>query len=142
MKLPPKTDNRSVGGRFEQELAERLSSYGAWVHVLQQNKAGQPADLIVATRKCLALIDCKVISGPGGFRMSRIEENQRYAMTRFLERTGRRGWFALKLPDGEIYFAFANNLINGIYKDAKSISEEEIRKNFPTLSEFVRWYLL
>ena len=43
-----KTDNRSVGGRFEQELARKLADAGFWVHVLQQNKAGQPADIIVA----------------------------------------------------------------------------------------------
>lgn len=139
--MPEKTDNRSVGGRFEQELAEHLSNCGAWVHVLQQNKAGQPADLIVISRGHRALIDCKVISGRGGFRMSRIEENQRLAMTRFYERTGSPGWFAFKLPDGEIWMVSSITLFD-IYSNDKSIPEKEIKENFYTLNEYVRWYLL
>lgn len=139
--MTQKTSNKSNGNKFEQELAEHLSNSGAWVHVLQQNKAGQPADLIVISRGHRALIDCKVISGHGGFRMSRIEENQRLAMTRFYERTGSPGWFAFKLPDGEIWMANAITLFN-IYCNDKSIPEKEIKENFYTLNEYVRWYLL
>lgn len=140
--MTQKTSNKSNGSRFEQELAEHLSNSGAWVHVLQQNKAGQPADLIVISRGHRALIDCKVISGHYGFKMSRIEENQRLAMTRFYERTGSPGWFAFKLPDGEIRLVTAITLFSDIYSNDKSIPEKEIKENFYTLGEYVRWYIL
>ena len=50
-----KTDNRSNGGRFEQRLSKILSKAGFWVHVMQQNKAGQPADIVAMgmfTKRC------------------------------------------------------------------------------------------
>ena len=78
-----KTDNRTNGGRFEQELAEILFKHGFWAHVMQQNKAGQPADLIAVRGKFHTLIDGKVISDNNGFPFSRIEENQRSAMKMF-----------------------------------------------------------
>ena len=96
-----KTDNRTTGGRFEQELAEILSEHGFWVHVMQQNKAGQPADIIAIRGRFHTLIDCKVCEN-GEFRFERIEENQRLAMKRFFNRCGELCYFALKRPDGEI----------------------------------------
>ena len=51
-----KTDNRSRGGRFEQEMAEKLAENGFWCHVMQQNKAGQPADLIAVKGRYHTLI--------------------------------------------------------------------------------------
>ena len=78
-----KTDNRSNGGRFEQEMSALLADHGFWVHVLQQNKAGQPADIIAIRGRFHTLIDCKVISDDKGFSFDRVEENQKYAMRMF-----------------------------------------------------------
>ena len=97
-----KTDNRTTGGRFEQELATVLANHGFWVHVMQQNKAGQPADLIAVKGKFHTLIDCKVISDNNGFAFDRIEENQKYAMRLFLKKANELSYFALKLPDGKV----------------------------------------
>lgn len=91
-----KTDNRSQGGRFEQELAEILAGRGFWVHVIQQNKAGQPADIIAAKGKFHTLIDCKLVSDDKGFLFKRVEPNQRLAMRRFTRRCGELCYFAIK----------------------------------------------
>ena len=99
--MAEKTDNRSVGGRFEQDLSHILAENGFWVHVMQQNKAGQPADIIAARGRFHTLIDCKVCEN-GFFAFERIEENQRMAMKRFFNRAGELSYFALRLPDGEI----------------------------------------
>ena len=96
-----KTDNRTTGGRFEQELSHILAENGFWVHVMQQNKAGQPADLIAVKGRFHTLIDCKVCEN-GYFPFDRIEENQRSAMKMFFRKTGELCYFALKMPDGEI----------------------------------------
>ena len=90
-----KTDNRSMGNRFEQELSHALADRHFWVHVMQQNKAGQPADIIAVKGKYHTLIDCKVCEN-GDFPFSRIEENQRYAMRMFTRRCGELCYFALK----------------------------------------------
>lgn len=96
-------DNRTTGNRFEQELSHILADNGFWVHVMQQNKAGQPADIIAVKGKFHTLIDCKVISEEDkGFPFSRIEENQRYAMKMFLKKATELCYFALRLPDGSI----------------------------------------
>lgn len=95
-------NNKKMGSTFEQELCERLSEYGFWVHVLNANKAGQPADIIAVRNKTAHLIDAKVCS-TRGFALSRMEENQELAMELWKECGNGQGWFALKVPTGEIY---------------------------------------
>lgn len=94
--------NKSSGNRFEQEFAELLDRHGFWCHVMQQNKSGQPADIIAVKGDYHCLIDCKEVSTDRGFVLSRAEENQRLAMKKFMDRGGHIGWFAVKFPDGEI----------------------------------------
>ena len=94
--------NKKLGNDFEQELCERLSEYGFWVHSLAMNKAGQPADIIAVKDRKAYLIDAKVCSSRG-FALSRVEENQELAMTLWYERGNGQGWFALKVPTDEIY---------------------------------------
>ena len=135
--MTQRTSNKSNGNRFEQELAERLSSYGVWVHVLQQNKAGQPADLIVCKGLYATLIDCKVISNDRGFPLRRVEENQRYAMHRFTETTGRMCWFAMKLPDESVHFLSSMAVFTLFYGSEKSISEADIRRYSIPLQKWI-----
>lgn len=96
------TSNRASGNRFEQEFAEFLDAHGFWAHVMQQNKSGQPADIIAVKGNYHCLIDCKEVSTDKGFVLTRAEENQRLAMKKFAERGGQIGWFAVKFPDGTI----------------------------------------
>ena len=95
-------NNKILGNSFEAELCEKLSEYGFWCHMLNANKAGQPADIIAVKDKKAYLIDAKVCSSKG-FALSRVEENQELAMTLWHERGNGQGWFAFKLPTGEIY---------------------------------------
>ena len=128
--------NKSNGNQFERELAKNLSDYGAWVHLLQQNSSGQPADLIVATPSYCTLIDCKDISGKGGFRLSRVEENQRLAMSRFTDRIGNFCWFAVRFSDGAIYLQPAHYMFQDIDSGRASIPEQEIRDGWFPLGMF------
>lgn len=132
-----KTSNKTAGNRFEQDLARKLSDMRFWVHVLQQNKAGQPADLIVAKGAYTTLIDCKVISGDGGFPLSRVEENQWYAMSKFAEITHNGCWFAMRLPDGQIRFVSSFAVFDLIALGAKRIPEDEIEAHGYTLDEWI-----
>ena len=95
-------NNKTLGNHFEAELCEKLSEYGFWTHNLAMNKAGQPADILAVRHKIAYLIDAKVCSN-NGFALSRVEDNQELAMSLWNERGNGQGWFALKVPTGEIY---------------------------------------
>ena len=94
--------NRDVGNAFEQELCELLSAYGFWAHNLKQDNSGQPADVIAARNKTAYLIDCKDCSAKG-FDLRRVEDNQITAMQLWNECGNGQGWFAIKVPTGDIY---------------------------------------
>lgn len=93
--------NRATGTRFEQELCELLAEHGFWAHNMAQNQAGQPADIIAVKNNKAVLIDCKMCSSDR-FRLSRIEENQEMAMSRWYVVGNDYSYFALKMPSGEI----------------------------------------
>ena len=93
--------NKKLGSAFEQELAEKLYECGFWVHLLNANKAGQPADIVAVKNKVAHLIDAKVCTN-GVFQLSRVEENQDTAMTLWRECGNGEGWFAFKVAD-EVY---------------------------------------
>lgn len=95
-------NNKKLGNSFEQELCEKLAEYGYWVHLLNMNKSGQPADIIAVRNKQAYLIDAKVCSSRG-FALSRVEENQDLSMDLWNNKGNGQGWFAFKLPTNEIY---------------------------------------
>ena len=131
--------NKVNGNRFEQELSHRLAMAGWWVHVLQQNKAGQPADIIAVNKRETVLIDCKVISDNRGFPFSRVEENQRLAMTRFRVRTGGRCYFALKLPDGSIRMLGMQRIEQLETAGAGSVGMRDMEHYTLSLDEWLGW---
>lgn len=91
-------NNKKLGNEFERELSEILSGYGFWVHLLNANKSGQPADIIAVKNKKAYLIDAKVCSS-NGFPLSRVEDNQDLAMDLWNDKGNGQGWFALKVKD-------------------------------------------
>lgn len=95
-------NNKKLGNRFESELCELLFNNGFWAHNLAQNQAGQPADVIAVRNKVAYLIDCKVCSAKG-FDLRRVEDNQITAMQLWDECGNGQGWFAIKVPTGDIY---------------------------------------
>lgn len=125
--MTAKTDNRSTGGKFEQELSHMLAERGFWCHVLQQNKAGQPADIIAVKGKFHTLIDCKVCD-QGYFSFDRIEDNQRSAMRQFFRKAGELSYFALKLPNDEIRMVSLERAETIRNRGKNRISAEDMHK--------------
>lgn len=127
--------NKTLGNSFEQELCERLSEYGFWATNLAMTKAGQPADIVAVKNKIGYLIDAKVCSSRG-FALSRVEENQELAMTLWEECGNGQGWFAIKVPTGEIYMM--PHICIKAYKQVKSsISFSEIHEIAKPLEKWV-----
>lgn len=132
-----KTDNRTVGGRFERDLGHQLADAGFWVHVMQQNKAGQPADIIAVKGKYHTLIDCKVISDSNGFPFERVEENQKYAMRMFQRKCGELCYFALKMPDNEVRMVSLERIETLKGRGKKRLNDREIRDQTWTLEKWL-----
>lgn len=128
--------NKSSGNRFEQEFAEFLDSNGFWCHVLQQNKSGQPADIIAVKGNYHCLIDCKEVSTDRGFVLTRAEENQRLAMKKFADRGNHICWFAVKYMDGTIRMISINSVLLAEKFSMKAISEVS-SEQFMTAKEWV-----
>ena len=79
--------NKKIGNKFEREFAEILAENGYWVHLLNQNASGQPADLVAINNEHSLIIDCKVCT-KDYFPLSRLEDNQRYAHQLVFEKVG------------------------------------------------------
>lgn len=117
-------NNKKLGNTFESELCEILFDNGFWVHLLNANKAGQPADIIAVRNKVAHLIDAKVCSD-NTFPLSRVEENQDLAMDFWKDCGNGCGWFALKLLGNQIYMV--NHYVIKSYKSRQaSLSASEI----------------
>lgn len=90
--------NRTLGTSFEQEFAQEMFDNGFWVHLLTQNSAGQPADVIAVMNQKAYLIDCKVCSN-NRFPLTRVEANQHCAMHLWQMIGNGDAMFALKMSD-------------------------------------------
>lgn len=130
--------NKAIGNRFEREMSKVLAENGFWCHVMQQNKAGQPADIIAVKGRYHVLIDCKEMSDDR-FEFYRAEENQRLAMGRFQERCGQVCWFALKMPDDKIRMLSYCHILRMEKKGKKSLGGEELIKSTVPLSAWLNY---
>lgn len=127
--------NKSDGNAFERSFAGKLKEYGFWVHLLQQNSAGQPADIIAVRDGNAYLIDCKVCA-LDRFLFSRMEDNQCDAMDFWNQCGNNPCYFALLTSDGEIYMADYDVLSTARSLGDKSWNLDEIKRHCSTLDEW------
>lgn len=125
-------NNKKLGNDFENEFVELLNEKGFWVHRIAQKSEGQPADVIAVKYGKPFLIDCKYCSDDK-FDVSRIEDNQYWAMTKFncscvFETGGRQGgaYLAIKLSNGHIYMLDAKQFNHIERQQYKSLDEEKL----------------
>ena len=124
----PQNCNKREGTRFENRLKDMFYEHGFWVHLFQQNQAGQPCDLIAVKGEKAYIIDAKDCKS-GRFPLSRVEENQFLSMTRWLDRTRHQAWFAFQLPDDEeVYFISFQTICSLLADDISSLNSEDIRR--------------
>lgn len=128
--------NKKLGNKFEKELSEILYNAGYWVHLLNQNKNGQPADIIAVKNKKAYLIDAKVCSFEK-FSFKRVEENQHLSMQMFIDCGNTTPYFALKARN-EIYMLSYKTIRDLISQGKKQLNFEEINKYSTRLSTWLR----
>ena len=129
-------NNKYLGNKFEKELSEILYDAGYWVHLLNQNKNGQPADIIAVKNKKAYLIDAKVCSLEK-FAFKRVEENQRLSMQMFIECGNTTPYFALKARN-EIYMLSYKTIRDLIKQGKKQLNFAEINKYGTRLNTWLR----
>ena len=131
-----KVINKKLGNDFEKELSEILYDAGYWVHLLNQNKNGQPADIIAVKNGCAYLIDAKVCSYEV-FPFRRIEENQHLAMDMWIECGNAKPYFALKCRN-EIYMVGYRTIKDLQKKGKKQLNLEDMNKYGTRLATWLR----
>ncbi len=120
--------NKSKGSRFEQFFGNLLSHNGFWAHIFQDNKNGQPFDIIATKNNIPYAFDCKECESDR-FQLSRMEPNQISAMNRWLETGNEKAYFAIKFNTSfNIYIVPFQVLNERRLAGIKSITESEIMK--------------
>lgn len=125
-----------MGHDFEKELCHTLYDNGFWVHNLTQNAAGQPFDVIAVRNARAYAIDAKVCANDV-FPLSRIEENQRYAMSLWMECGNTYPFFAVQLSDGLVVMLSWFWLQRLEQSGVKQLNRDEIFETGLTLERWV-----
>lgn len=128
--------NKKLGNKFEKELSEILYNAGYWVHLLNQNKNGQPADIIAVKNKKAYLIDAKVCSLEK-FVFKRVEENQHLSMQMFIDCGNTTPYFTLKARN-EIYMLSYKTIRDLMKQGKKQLDFAEINKYGTRLNTWLR----
>lgn len=128
--------NKKLGNDFEKELCQIFADAGYWVHLLNQNKNGQPADIIAVKNKKAFLIDAKVCSFDA-FPFRRIEENQILAMNIWEECGNSTPYFALKARN-EIYMVSYEFIKELAEQGKKQLNLEDMNKYGVRLATWLR----
>lgn len=129
-------NNRLNGMSFEHAFAKKLHDNGFWVHLLTQNVAGQPADVIAVRDGHVWLFDCKDCRNDS-FSLSRIESNQELAMRMFADAAETTPMFALKMSDAVYMLPYRAALTQRNVHERKSLSKYWCQTHLITLKEWL-----
>lgn len=117
--------NKSNGTAFEKDWAYTLSKIGYWAHCVKDNANGQPFDVIAAKGGRVFAFDCKACKDK--FLLSRVEDNQYFAMKKFIECGNANAYFVLKFGVNTYLIHFAD-IIDLRQNHISSISEDDARR--------------
>lgn len=117
--------NKSDGTSFEREWAHTLANMNYWAHCIRDNANGQPFDVIAAKGGRVFVFDCKLCKDK--FLLSRVEDNQYFAMKRFVECGNTNAYFVLRFDTG-IYLIHYADIVELKTKQVKSISKEDAER--------------
>lgn len=130
--------NKKAGNDFEDQFAELAGSKGFWAHRMTANVDGQPADVILCKNNVPILVDCKDCKN-NIFKLSRIEENQELAMTKWIEQGNKYAFFALKVSS-EVYMIPYEKLISLRESGTKQLNYSKITEYGNSFDEWVVFF--
>lgn len=116
--------NKSSGTGFERDFAEYMAEKGYWAHVFQDNRNGQPFDIILAKDGNTQVGDCKVCENDV-FRLSRMEPNQISAMTRWVECGNGEPWYYILLERANQVFKVPFSKLLELKRSGQKMVDDE-----------------
>lgn len=128
--------NKSVGTAFEREFAQILSRHGFWAHCLQDNRNGQPFDIIAAKDRTAYGFDCKDCQ-QSIFRFSRFEENQILAMKLWKQCGNGDAFLVIRMPETGIRLMSYTRAMNLLEGGISSIAEWALKKHTYSLNAWL-----
>lgn len=129
-------NNKMAGAAFEREFCDILSRNGFWAHILQDNRNGQPFDIISAKDGNAMVFDCKECK-TDRFRLSRMEGNQISAMERWEACGNGEGAFVIRFQrTGNMYIVLFRELMRAREAGIRSLNESGLKKK--SIKEFTR----
>lgn len=131
-------NNKKLGNSFEHDFCLLAAKNGFWAHRLQDNKNGQPADVIMAMNNISIIVDCKVCEN-STFPLSRMEENQINAMTLWNMRGNKHTYFALKI-DNEVRMIKFSKLMELKRLGIKQLNEHDIYSYSLGFNGWKEWF--
>ena len=112
-------NNKKIGTAFERYMCDRLAKDGWWVHFISPDSRGaQPFDIIAVRDGVPVAIDCKTCDDHI-FRISRLEENQRFAFDKWISCGNSLAYLAV-LHGGKVYMVYYKQLLS----DGKVLLDE------------------
>lgn len=132
-------NNKKLGNSFEHDYCLLAAKNGFWAHRLQDNKNGQPADVIMAKNNIPILVDCKVCEN-NIFPLSRMEENQINAMTLWTVKGNKHAYFAL-LIDEKVRMISFTKLMELKRLGIKQLNESDIYSFSVVFEDWKEWFL-
>lgn len=130
--------NKAAGTRFEKAFVSILAQHGFWVHPFQDNKNGQPCDVVAARNGSAYLFDCKDCQG-SYFELRRAEPNQYNAMYLFEMAGNSRGMFAIRFSNDEIYLVDYRELLTLAGRGIKRIGRDDCVAHAQSLTSWLEY---
>ena len=120
--------NKSSGNAFERDLAQYMARKGYWAHIFQDNRNGQPFDIVLAKDGDVQVGDCKVCERDT-FSLSRMEPNQISAMTYWMECGNKDPWYfiLLEMSDLVVKIRFSD-LIQARKDGTKTLNADQVQQ--------------
>jgi len=107
------TNVKKIGNDVEREFIDLAYKKGWWVHLFASKVNGQPFDIVMAKNGKVWFLDVKSVQGKNYFLHSRIEENQKNAMTMLYNRHIDNVGFVIKFDDEWRFLRFSKIDWNG-----------------------------
>lgn len=98
---------KKIGNDVEREFIDLMYQKGWWVHLFASKVNGQPFDIVMAKNGKVWFLDVKSVQGKNYLLHSRIEENQKNAMTMLYNRHIDNVGFVIKFDDEWRFLRFS-----------------------------------
>ena len=119
---------KSIGNQAEKEFATRMHNAGWWVHLLANNRNGQPLDVVMYKGNITWFIDIKNVANGDVFELSRIEPNQHSAFEMLMSYGSSNCAIVILFNDNVFYMLEYKMVKTLMMADIKTVTRDSLKK--------------